>query len=97
MLTAPRPHARECYKALRLGLGCFETDRKWMRYEEFRERGLCVASGALEAGCKTVVRERCKRSRMCWTVDGANAIPALRSCVLSGRYEDYWVRRAEAA
>ena len=32
-----------------------------------------------------------------WTVDGANAILALRCSVLSGRYEDYWERRAEAA
>ena len=80
-----------------MGLGYFETNRERMRYDEFRAEGLCVGSGVVEAGCKTVVGARCKRSGMRWTVDGVNAILALRSCVISGRYEDYWERRAEAA
>ena len=68
-----------------------------MRYDEFRAEGLCVGSGVVEEGCKTVVGARCKRSGMHWTLDGANAILALRCSVLSGRYEDYWERRAGAA
>ena len=32
---------------------------------------------------------------MRWTVNGANAMIALRCCVLSGHYEDYWAERAE--
>jgi hypothetical protein len=31
---------------------------------------------------------------MHWTVNGANAIIALRSCKLSGGFEDFWERRA---
>ena len=96
LLATLRPHVEEC-EAFRLGLGYFETNRERMRYDEFRAQGLCVGSGVVEAGCKTVVGERCKRSGMRWTVDGVNAILALRSCVISGRYEDYWERRAEAA
>ncbi len=38
---------------------------------------------------------RLKRSGMYWTVDGANAILALRCCVLSGNYEDFWADRDE--
>ena len=30
-------------------------------------------------------------------MSGTNAMLALRSCVVSGRYEDYWERRAAAA
>jgi len=33
---------------------------------------------------------------MFWTVRGANAIIALRCCELSGKFEDYWSRRARA-
>ena len=33
---------------------------------------------------------------MHWTVSGANAILALRSCVVSGRYENHWERCAAA-
>ena len=96
LLAALRPHAEEC-EAFRLGLGYFEANRERMRYDEFREGDLCVGSGIVEAGCKTVVGARCKRSGMHWTVDGANAILALRCSVLSGRYADYWERRAAAA
>ena len=96
VLEQLRPHAAES-EACRLGLGYFEGNRARMRYDEFRAQGLCVGSGVVEAGCKTVVGERCKQSGMRWTVSGVNAILALRSCVISGRYEDYWERRAAAA
>lgn len=51
----------------------------------------------IEAGCKTVVAQRLKRSGMFWTVRGANAILALRCCRLNGNFEDYWQNRARAA
>jgi hypothetical protein len=70
----------------------FETNKERMRYPEFREQGLFVGSGVIEAGCKTVLG-RLKRSGMFWTVRGANTIIALRCCELSGRFEDYWESR----
>ena len=39
------------------------------------------------------VGTRLKRSGMHWTVQGANAIAALRCCNLSGLYEDFWAYR----
>jgi hypothetical protein len=70
----------------------FETNKERMRYPQFREQGLFVGSGVIEAGCKTVLG-RLKRSGMFWTVRGANTIIALRCCELSGRFEDYWESR----
>ena len=71
-------------------------NRHRMRYPQFRARGLCVASGVVEAGCKQI-GARLKRAGMRWTVAGANAIIALRCCLLSGRFEDFWERRAANA
>lgn len=68
-----------------------------MRYPEFRAQGLCVSTGVVEAGCKVVVGARLKRAGMHWTVAGADAILALRCCKLSGRFEDFWERRATTA
>ena len=68
------------------------TNAQRMRYPEFREKGLFVGSGVVEAGCKCVVRSRLKRSGMFWTVRGANAIIALCFCRINGRFEDYWER-----
>ncbi len=66
-----------------------------MRYPRFRAQGLFVGSGVVEAGCRTVVGKRLKRSVMFWSVRGA--ILALRRCRPSGRFEDYWESRSHAA
>jgi hypothetical protein len=68
----------------------FTTNAHRMRYPEFREKGLFVGSGVVEAGCKSVIGSRLKRSGMFWTVRGANAIIALRCCRFNGRFEEYW-------
>ena len=67
--------------------------RKRMRYNTFREQGLFVGSGVVEAGCKTVIGQRLKQSGMEWSVRGANAIIALRCIMKSNRLEDYWESR----
>jgi hypothetical protein len=72
----------------------FDTNRDRMRYPDFRNKGLFVGSGVIEAGCKTVIGSRLKRSGMFWTVRGANAIIALRCCCISGKFESYWEERA---
>lgn len=82
------PEARKC-------LDYVIRNRQRMRYPEFRALGLCVPSGVVEAGCKVAIGTRLKRTGMHWTVAGADAIIALRCCKLSGRFEDFWARRAE--
>jgi len=71
----------------------FEKNTQRMRYPEFRQQGLFVGTGVIEAGCKTVIGSRCKQSGMFWTVRGANAILALRCCQFNGRFEGYWEAR----
>jgi len=72
----------------------FEKNADRMRYPEFRRQHLFVGSGVIEAGCKSVIGYRLKQSGMFWTVRGANAILALRCCLLNGRFEDYWASRS---
>ena len=68
----------------------FEKNLKRMRYNEFRKQGLFVGSGVIEAGCKSVIGSRMKRSGMEWSVRGANAIISLRCMYHSNRVEDFW-------
>ena len=70
------------------------NNRKRMDYPRFRALGLCITTGVVEAGCKHVVATRLKRGGMRWTVNGANAILALRCAVLNNRFDDFWERRA---
>ena len=72
----------------------FEKNKERMRYADFRKRGLFVGSGVLEAGCRAVIGQRLKQSGMHWSVNGANSIIALRCCLLSNRWEDFWEYRA---
>ena len=68
----------------------FHRNALRMRYPKFRRLHLFVGSGVIEAGCRTVIGERLKKSGMFWTVSGANKIIALRCCYLNGRFEDHW-------
>lgn len=79
--------------SLRKAIGYFQENAERMRYARFREQGLFVGSGVVEAGCKSM-GQRLKQSGMHWTVSGANAVIALRCCQLSGRWEEYWEGRA---
>jgi hypothetical protein len=70
----------------------FDNNRHRMKYDYFRSLGLCVGSGVVEAGCRVVIGQRLKRSGMFWSVNGANAIIALRASLLSSRFNDFWTR-----
>ncbi len=94
LLCALRVHSPKDEEAQEC-LDYVEGNRARMRYAEFRAAGLCTSTGVVEAGCKTAIGTRCKRAGMHWTVAGADAIIALRCCNLSGRFEDFWERRAQ--
>ncbi|MBF0568324.1 MAG: hypothetical protein HQK95_05590 [Nitrospirae bacterium] len=90
---ANRKIKHEQSEALR-EINYFKKNKKRMRYADFRAHGLFVGSGVVEAGCKTIIAQRLKRSGMEWTVNGANAIISLRCIIKSNRFEDYWGDRA---
>jgi len=95
-LRALRSPHREVREKIRTEAAYFESNAQRMRYPQFRRQHLFVGSGVIEAGCKTVIASRFKRSGMFWTLRGANAILALRCCHLNGRFEDYWEGRRAA-
>lgn len=86
----------EVAEKMRTEADYFERNADRMRYPKFRRQHLFVGSGVIEAGCKTVIGSRLKRSGMFWTVRAANAVLALRCCHLNGRFEDYWEARRAA-
>ena len=87
-LSGAHPQAKEA-------AGYFRNNIERMRYGEFRRRKLCVSSAVVESGCKNVIGTRLKRGGMHWSVAGANAIVALRCCVLSRRFDDFWYAKAQ--
>ena len=61
-------------------------NRQRMRYREFREAGYAIGSGTVESACKVVVQARLKQAGMRWSRNGAQAVLALRSALLSDRW-----------
>ena len=89
IVRATRQYPLEGVKKDEIGtaLGYFENNAPRMRYHWFRKCGLFVGSGVVESSCKTVIGQRLKQSGMHWTVNGADAIIALRCQEASSQWE----------
>ena len=77
-------------KTLTEVLGYLRSMRDGMQYQAFREQGLPIGSGVVEAACKTLVGERLKQSGMRWSIRGGQAILTLRALQQSNRWENAW-------
>jgi hypothetical protein len=55
-----------------------------------------AGSGAVEAGCKSIVGQRLKLSGMRWTEHGATGILALRCLEASDRWEEILTQPGQA-
>jgi len=66
-----------------------ERHLRRMRYDEYLERGLPIASGVIEGACRHLVKDRLERSGMRWTIAGAQSILDLRSIITSDLWEPY--------
>ncbi|HUB40588.1 MAG TPA: ISKra4 family transposase [Streptosporangiaceae bacterium] len=80
--------SRERNKAL----AYFASNAHRMRYQHFRDLGMFVGSGVVEAGCKSIIGQRLKLSGMRWTIHGATSIATLRCQDASGNWDEIWQR-----
>lgn len=92
LIAAFKPHRK--YPEVKRCIHYLKQNKHRMRYDEFRQQGICASSGVVEAGCKVAIGTRLKRAGMHWTLHGSNAIIALRCCKLSGTFEDFWEWRS---
>jgi hypothetical protein len=74
----------------------FQNHRRWMKYDEYLAMGLPVRTGVVESACGSVVKHRMEGEGKRWSVEGAEAILALRSLKKShdNDLRDYWRFRA---
>jgi hypothetical protein len=76
--------------ALQQELTFFLNQRPRMRYALYLRQKLPIASGVVEAACKTLVAQRLKQSGMRWSQAGGQAIVTLRSLIQSERWQPAW-------
>jgi hypothetical protein len=77
-------------KRLQPELTYFRNQCQRMLYAEYSRQHLPIASGVMEASCKTLVTQRLKRSGMAWARPGGQAILTLRSLIQSNRWRPAW-------
>jgi len=77
-------------KALQTELTYFLNQRPRMDYATYLQQGLPIASGVIEATCKTLVTQRMKCSGMRWSMPGGQAVLTLRSLIQSDRWQQAW-------
>lgn len=71
-----------------------ENNQTRMDYPHYREVGLPIGSGAVEAQCKTLVGARCKLAGMRnWKYAGAENVLRMRAALQDGSYDHLWKER----
>jgi hypothetical protein len=73
----------EQQEAIRKQRGYFRNNRTRMNYPAYREAGMMIGSGPVEAACKVVVGQRMKQAGMRWSVPGADSMLAVRTTLLN--------------
>lgn len=70
----------------------FQNNAERMRYATFRSKGFQIATGVMEASCRTVVNQRFDQSGMHWRQETAECLVALRAALLSSTPPDLRAR-----
>ena len=75
---------------------CFHHHRRWMPYDVYLAAGLPVGTGVVESACGSVVKHRMEGEGQRWSLEGAEAMLALRSLKKShdNDLRIYWRFRA---
>jgi hypothetical protein len=70
----------------------FHNHRRWMRYDAYLAAGVPVGTGVVESACGSVVKHRMEGEGKRWSLEGAEAILALRSLKKShdNDLREYW-------
>lgn len=84
------PRGQPLPDKVRLVVGYIFNHRSRIRYHHFRQAGYPLGSGTVESACKLVMQERMKQAGMRWSREGAQAMLALRSVLLSERWDEVW-------
>lgn len=66
------------------------SNKDAMRYADYLELGLPIATGVIEGACRHLVKDRMDVTGARWRLDRAEAVLQLRALRASGDFDDYW-------
>jgi hypothetical protein len=71
--------------------GYYVANREHMRYDQYRQNGFYIGSGAIESAHKYIVASRLKQAGMRWTISHASSMIWLRSKYFENNWNDFWL------
>jgi hypothetical protein len=86
-LKSIRSRNEMALKAKQAAIRYYEEHEDRMLYKTYKDRGLLIGSGPIEAGNRNVIQQRLKLSGQRWTIKGAQAIANLRCYQKSGAWD----------
>ena len=66
----------------------YENNLKRMKYKTYKQEGLLIGSGPMEAAHRHVIQHRMKLSGQRWTINGAQQVANLRVANKSGKWKN---------
>ena len=87
----PPSRAPDLVRPAATEVGYFTGNHHRMQYADFKANGYYIGSGAVEAACNTIVKQRAKRAGMHWSITGLDPVLALRTLHQSGRDRILWL------
>ncbi len=73
-------------QAKQIAINYYDQHEDRMQYKTFKEQGLLIGSGPIEAAHRNVIQQRLKLSGQRWSIKGAQAIANLRCYEKSGAW-----------
>jgi hypothetical protein len=88
LATEPERTATQT-KTFRAVAAYLARNAPYMDYVAYLAQGWPIATGVIEGACRHLVKDRCERSGMRWTIDGAEALLHLRCVHENGDWDAY--------
>jgi len=76
-------------------IGYLNNNRAHMKYDQYLAAGYPIGSGVAEGACRHLVKDRMEQTGMRWTVDGAQALLAVRAIYLNGDWAAFLTHRVQ--
>ena len=93
LLEGYRPQARNADRLEELILTLKERERFIPNYSQCRRERQYIGSGQVEKANDLIVAQRQKGQGMHWSLDTSDALAALKTLLLNGGWDRYWLNR----
>ena len=91
----PLPTSNLAHKVLHQVRNYLQRNQPFMDYAYYLQQGWPIGTGVIEGVCRHLVKDRIELSGMPWTVDGAEALLALRAVNENGDWDAFHAFRRE--